>query len=64
MGNLNIKDFGVKGIAAQIQKGIERGRIDTALNMLEKGYSVEDVEDITGVSKQKLHLFLEEGREG
>lgn len=60
VGKLSNPDIEVKGITNQIQKGIERGKIDTALNMIQKGYSLDDVEDVTGVSKQKLYSVLEE----
>ena len=41
-----------------IKQGIERGRTETqeenAIKMLNKGYSMEDIEEITGLSKEQI----------
>ncbi len=43
-----------KGRAEGIEKGIEKGRAETlkktAISMLKKGYTVDDIQDITGLS--------------
>ncbi len=47
-----------KLIEESIQKGMERGiekkALEDARKMLEKGYRIEDIYDITGLSKEEV----------
>ena len=50
---------GIKqGIEQGIKQGIEQGKIDTALRMLQKGYTVNDVCDITGLERNVVSGLL------
>ena len=50
---------GVKqGVEQGIEQGIEQGKIDTALRMLQKGYTVNDVCDITGLERNVVSGLL------
>lgn len=47
-----------EGIEQGIKQGIEQGKIDTALRMLQKGYTVNDVCDITGLERNVVSGLL------
>ena len=50
---------GIKqGVEQGIKQGIEQGKIDTALRMLQKGYTVNDVCDITGLERNVVSGLL------
>lgn len=50
---------GIKqGIKQGVEQGIEQGKIDTALRMLQKGYTVNDVCDITGLERNVVSGLL------
>lgn len=50
---------GIKqGVEQGIEQGIEQGKIDTALRMLQKGYTVNDVCDITGLERNVVSGLL------
>lgn len=50
---------GIKqGVEQGIEQGIEQGKIDTALRMLQKGYIVNDVCDITGLERNVVSGLL------
>ncbi|GHU05985.1 hypothetical protein AGMMS49960_22340 [Betaproteobacteria bacterium] len=48
----------MEGIEEGLEKGIEKGRVEgviqTALRLKDKGFSLEDISDITGLSFEKL----------
>jgi predicted transposase/invertase (TIGR01784 family) len=37
-----------------VEKGVEKGKLDDAKKMLKKGFSIEDISDITGLSTEKI----------
>ena len=43
-----------KGIEEGMQKGIEKGIEKVAVNALNKGLSVEDIIDLTGLTKEQI----------
>ena len=47
-----------QGVEQGIEQGIEQGKIDTALRMLQKGYTVNDVCDITGLERNVVSGLL------
>lgn len=47
-----------EGMEQGIKQGIEQGKIDTALRMLQKGYTVDDVCDITGLDRNVVSGLL------
>lgn len=47
-----------EGMEQGIKQGIEQGKIDTALRMLQKGYTVNDVCDITGLERNVVSGLL------
>lgn len=50
---------GIKqGVEQGIKQGVEQGKIDTALRMLQKGYTVNDVCDITGLERNVVSGLL------
>lgn len=53
-----IKQGVEQGIKQGIKQGIEQGKIDTALRMLQKGYTVNDVCDITGLERNVVSGLL------
>lgn len=53
-----IKQGVEQGIEQGIKQGIEQGKIDTALRMLQKGYTVNDVCDITGLERNVVSGLL------
>lgn len=53
-----IKQGVEQGIKQGIEQGIEQGKIDTALRMLQKGYTVNDVCDITGLERNVVSGLL------
>ena len=53
------REGGIKqGVEQGIKQGIEQGKIDTALRMLQKGYTVNDVCDITGLERNVVSGLL------
>ena len=54
MGNVIIELAEEKGEERGIKIGEERGKESTALRMLDKGYSIEEVSEITGVAPERL----------
>ena len=38
----------------------EEGKIETAKNMIKKGYSIEEICDITGLEREKIEKLMEE----
>ena len=36
------------------KKGIEEGKLEDAKNMLKKGYSIDDIVDVTGLAKEDI----------
>ena len=53
-----IKQGVEQGIKQGIEQGIKQGKIDTALRMLQKGYTVNDVCDITGLERNVVSGLL------
>lgn len=47
-----------EGMEQGIKQGVEQGKIDTALRMLQKGYTVNDVCDITGLERNVVSGLL------
>ncbi|WP_206516900.1 RpnC/YadD family protein [Caldicellulosiruptor changbaiensis] len=43
-----------KGMAEGFLKGIEKQRIETAEKMIAKGYSDDEIEELTGLSREKI----------
>ena len=43
-----------KGIEEGMEKGIEEGKLGTARRMLDKGFSLDDVVDVTGLSRDVI----------
>ena len=46
-----------RGIEQGIQQGIEQGKKDTAKRMLERGYEVRDIAELTGLSIEEISLL-------
>lgn len=36
------------------KKGMDKGKLETARNMLERGFALEDICDITGMSEEDI----------
>ena len=53
-----IKQGVEQGIKQGVEQGIKQGKIDTALRMLQKGYTVNDVCDITGLERNVVSGLL------
>jgi predicted transposase/invertase (TIGR01784 family) len=49
-----------RGIERGIEQGIENGKLDTALKMLDRGMSLDDIVAITGLSKSKIDALKRE----
>ena len=47
-----------RGIEQGIQQGIEQGKKDTAKRMLERGYEVSDIADLTGLTLDEIQAML------
>ncbi len=47
-----------KGIEKGIEKGMEKGKIETAIIMLAKGFSIEDIGDVTGLSEDVINCLF------
>lgn len=47
-----------KGRQEGIQKGVQEGKLEVARLMLEKGFSIKDVAEITGVDEQRIKLIF------
>ena len=47
-----------KGRREGIQQGIQLARQEDALKMLKKGYPIEDVMEITGLSRQEIEALM------
>ena len=41
-----------------IEQGIEQGKKDTAKRMLERGYEVSDIAELTGLTLDEIHAML------
>ena len=38
-----------------MEKGMEKGKVEVALGMLNKGYSLSDISDLTGLSAKEIN---------
>ena len=47
-----------KGREKGIEKGRDKGKIETAINMLAKGFSIEDIGDVTGLSEDVINCLF------
>ncbi len=43
-----------KGIKEGMEKGVVKGKLEDARRMLDKGFSLDDVVDVTGFSTQQI----------
>lgn len=41
-------------VTTSYNKGLAKGRIDTAKKMMEKGYPLEDISDVTGLTIEEI----------
>jgi predicted transposase/invertase (TIGR01784 family) len=45
----------IDGMICRAEKaGVEEGKLETARNMLEKGFPIEDIVDVTGLSEKDI----------
>ena len=42
------------GMEAGMEAGIDKGKLETARNMLERGFALEDICDITGLCEEDI----------
>ncbi len=47
-----------QGIKRGIEQGIEQGKKDTAKRMLERGFKVSDIAEITGLTLDEIRSIL------
>jgi len=52
-----------EGIEEGIVKGIEKEKVNVALKALKKGYLIEDIMELTGLSKAQLEGIEKAGRQ-
>ena len=43
-----------KGMEAGMEAGRDAGKLETARNMLDKGFEIEDIIDVTGLSEKDI----------
>jgi predicted transposase/invertase (TIGR01784 family) len=46
-----------------IKKGIKEGKMEDAKNMIKKGYSIEEICEITGLEREKIEKLKRESKE-
>lgn len=49
-----IKEGREKGLQEGIQKGIQKEKRNTIKKLLEKNFSIEEIEEITGINKKEI----------
>ena len=50
-----MKEKGIEeGMEKGMEKGIEEGKLEDARRMLDKGFSLDDVVDVTGLSRDVI----------
>ena len=53
----NIKKGKEEGLEKGLKKGIKKGKMEIARNMLKKGYKIEDISELSGLSVDEIKLL-------